>query len=126
MPEYKESQVTGIKYVECSGFKGVLVPRNKPTIEFFERVKRELDDGSTVIKTYGRGLKTDLVPLDTPIELRNPNNDALLPVGYVLPKTYTGFHILLYSMYRQLAALRDAEGGTIPEYDQHPFNTVGI
>lgn len=127
MPDYKEEQLTGKKWVRSDGFVGTNLYEQIPTLTFSEEIRRELADGTKSVLGYGHGLTANMSTPDKIIALRNPLTDELLPDAFELPKTYAGVQIFLYSLYRQLAIERDDAGIVPDEYVKLPFmNYSGV
>lgn len=121
MADYREEQLTGKKWVRSDGFVGANIYQQLPTLKFTEEIRREIGDGTVTVMGYGSGLAADMTTPDKAIVLRNPLTDEILPAGFEIPKTYTGVHIIMYSLYRQLAIERDASGIIPHEYPKNPM-----
>ena len=119
MPDYKEEQLTGKKWVRSDGFVGTNRYQELPTIRFTEEVRRELADGTIIVNGYGQGVSADLSDPLKILTLRHPLTDDVIGSD-----TFSLVHVVLYSLYRQLAIERDEKGIVPQEYPKG--NSMGI
>jgi hypothetical protein len=103
MPNYNETNVTGTKWTRSNQVRIRNPLDGIPTATFMEEEVVNLDNGERITQRAS-GVSERLIDPSVSFNLLNPEDDSVIGT-----MTYGQVYAALYSLYRKLAAERDAQ-----------------